>query len=90
MALEKKMVRNMRMLRALQKAKLIVLHEQTGETVSWYGQKGKAWYIDDCVGSSSFEFNDYKFTVEYRSGSFFPYVYVYIDFEYEISLMKSR
>jgi len=71
---EKRLVNSLSVLKTLERAELITLHAQTGKKVSWYGQTTKAWYIDDCK-NSSFEYRNRKFVVEYRSGSFFPYVY---------------
>jgi DNA-binding transcriptional regulator YhcF (GntR family) len=69
------LVNNIRALRMLEQAGFITLHAQTGKKVTWYGQKTTAWYINDYTQSSVFEFRGRKFTVEYASGSFFPYVY---------------
>jgi len=69
------LVNNLRVLKSLERAGHITLHAQTGTKVWWNGQSTTAWYIGDCK-SSSFEHNGHKFVVEYRSGTFAPYVYM--------------
>jgi len=71
---QKRLVNNLSVLKSLEKAGHITLHAQTGKTVTWYGQKTKAWYIDE-YKSREFTHRGRKFLVEYRSGSFCPYVY---------------
>jgi len=67
---KKKLVNHLPTLKRLAKAGHITLHAQTGKKVSWYGQTTYAWYIEDYTSTAFGEF-----VIEYRSGSFFPYVY---------------
>jgi hypothetical protein len=86
----KRLVNSLAVLKSLQKAGHITLHRHTGTKVSWYGQETTAWYIDDST-SRSFEHRGRKFTVEYRSGSFNPYVYAhYTEEEIETNRILKR
>jgi len=68
--MQKLLVTNLNTLQKLEKSGNITLHPHTGKDVYWYGQKVKAWYIDDYVNCS---FGNY--VVEYRDGCFNPFVF---------------
>jgi len=67
-----KVITNLKILKAMAKQKLIVLHEDTGKTLSWQGRKIRANYIKD--GKVRFKFKNKEFVTRYLSGSFYPYV----------------
>lgn len=72
-------VKNMRVLNSLQKAGLIKFCEQTGEIITtlYSNAKHKCYYIDEAVGSSSFEYRGKKYAVKYFDGCFNPFVVKY-------------
>jgi len=67
-----KIIKNLKILKAMAKKKLIVLHKDTGKIVRWQGMKVRANYIQD--GKSKFKYNGKDFATTYISGSFYPYV----------------
>jgi hypothetical protein len=70
----KALVCSLTLLKGLERAGHITLHADTGMTVSWYGQTTKAWYIAG-YKTTRFKHRNGEYVVEYRSGSFCPYVY---------------
>ena len=69
-------VKDIKQKKKLEKKGLITLHSQTGKTVYWNNQPGKAWYIDEAP--YRFEFEGRTFGQQYFDGSFFPYLVEYI------------
>lgn len=66
-------VKDIRLLRRMEKAGLIELHPQTGKTVSHYGLKCTAWYIRNHE-KDHFEYKGKKYEIQFMSGCFYPYV----------------
>lgn len=64
-------------LKAMAKAGVIKLHEQTGTKITglYSPKKFTCCYIDDYIGRSTFEFGGNIYRVEYVSGCFCPYVF---------------
>ena len=68
-------VRNMNVLKAMERQGLIKLHEQTGTRIeSLYGNKVfTCYYIDE--GLFNFEYKGETYTTKYIDGCFMPYVF---------------
>ena len=81
-------VPNISTLRAMAKAGLIKLHNDTGQKVGhWTGSTITAFYVDGvCKGvQEPFEFKGRKYKLKYFSGCFNPFV-VDIDYAKEIGV----
>jgi len=52
----------------------ITLHSHTGKMVEWYGQKIRAWYIDEAA-KMVFSYDGRDYIVKHLDGCFFPYVF---------------
>ena len=66
-------IKDLRLLKRMQKNGHITLHPQTGKTVTWYGQKSKAWYVDDAT-SYVFDFEGQRYELKYFDGCFYPFI----------------
>jgi hypothetical protein len=69
-----RLVKDIKLLTKMEKDGFIVLHPQTGEKVTWYGNTLTAWYIDEAK-KRCFTYKNRKFEEVYVDGSFFPYLY---------------
>ena len=69
-----KTVRNMNTLRAMERAGLITLHNQTGSQIEglYSNKRFTCYYIDD--GRPCFDWNGKQYATQYSPGSFYPYV----------------
>jgi len=71
-----KIVKDIRTLKAMAKAGLIIFHEDTGKKVgTLFGPDSKAYYVGYNPGTSStFEYKGKKYQLEYFDGCFCPFV----------------
>lgn len=68
-------VTNLTLLKAMARANLIVLDDDTGKKVRhWTGIRVKAMYIDRAVGARIFDYKGQKYEVRYFDGCFNPFV----------------
>ena len=68
-------VTDLRVLKAMAKANLILLDDDTGKPVRhWTGAVGKATYIWDAVKANPFTYKGVQYKVQYFDGCFKPFV----------------
>lgn len=69
-----KIVKNLNILKAMQRQGLITLHEQTGTKIQglYSNKKFTCYYISE--GLFNFEYNGKKYSTKYFSGCFCPYI----------------
>ena len=67
-------VKNMNMLKAMERAGHIVFHNQTGTLITglYDTKKFKCYYIND--GETTFKYKNKTYRTQYMSGCFYPYV----------------
>lgn len=69
-----KIVRNMNMLKSMQKKGFIELHHQTGRKITglYSNKEFTCYYVD--AGMLFFKYNGKKYTTKYFDGCLFPYI----------------